>query len=119
MSAHNIPVYKDVLRLVNLLLDHIQDMPVKHRRTLGDRILDTGYQLLFTLNVAYGVSKHEKAVHLTRFQAEFNALQTYLRIANERKFIHLNHAVTITELTVKISKQIGAWIKSLNSERGA
>ena len=117
MSAHNIPVYKDTMRLVNMLLDHIQDMPVKHRRTLGDRILDTGYQLLATLNFAYGATKSDRVGYLTKFQAEFNTLQTYLRIANERRFIHLNHAVNIAELAAKISKQIGGWGKSLNSER--
>lgn len=121
MATQNIPVYKDVFRLVNLLIDYIENMMVKHRRTLGDRILDTGYGLLSSLHFAYGTKfKEERIKHLAMFQTEFGLLQTYLRIANERGWIPLNHVANLSELEAKISKQIGAWIKTTNnSERGA
>lgn len=120
MAVEQTIVYKDVYRLVSEIIDHIQDMPVKHRRTLGDRILNISYGLLETLHFAYG-SKEGRVRYLDKFQIEFGQLQTLLRIANEKKWIYLNHMTSIAEQAAKISSQIGAWRKKSieNSERGA
>ena len=98
--------------MVNLLIDYMENMAVRHRRTLGDRILDTGYGLLETLHFAYG-DREKRDYYLNQYQMEFATLQTYLRIANERGWIPLKHRTNIAELEAKISIQIGAWKKSI------
>ena len=115
MSASpNLPVYRDVFRLAKMILKEMENAPVKHRRVLGDRMIDASCALLDHLHSAIGAQQAaDKVRHIDEFRTKFNFLQTYVRLAYDCGVIHLKASTNITELTVGISKQIAGWRKSI------
>lgn len=97
-------------KIVNLLLDNIQNMPVKHRRTLGDRMLDAAYVALDHVHRANGATtREERMAVLGSLLTNMNILATYLRIANERRFFSLTQSVVIFDLCNNVIKQVAGW----------
>ncbi len=112
-NIERLPVYKSIMRLVNLLLDEMEKMPVKHRRTLCDRTMDAAYESLSLVHFAYGThSTQERSEFLRRFLTQFTLLNAYVRIATERRLIPLGRATTIYEQIGDISRQIAGWKQS-------
>lgn len=87
-------------------------MPVKHRRTLGDRILDKAYDALEHVHQANGAQTRERRIAvLGSLLTNMNVLNTYLRIANEHRFISLNQATAMFKISNNIVKQAAGWKK--------
>jgi hypothetical protein len=103
-----------------MLLGIVENMAVKHRRTLGDRIMDSAYNCVDYLHFAYG-SKDERRYYQDKFKMELSRLKTYLRVANEGRYIPLKKATLIAELCENISRQLAGWTKATKatSERPA
>ena len=105
-----LPVYKDVYRLSVMLIKEMDNVAVKYRRTLGERILTTALEVVSLLHSAYGAqTAPERINYLDRFQVKFGELQTLLRMANECRVFSLKRAASFSELVAGISKQIGGW----------
>lgn len=111
-NTESLKIYKDTYRLVNILMDNMQNMPVKHRRTLGDRLLNVGYDaLMYVHNANCAITKEERIACLDKFLTDMNVMNAYLRIANEHRFFSLTQSTMMFELTNGIMKQIAGWRK--------
>lgn len=105
----NLPIFRDMMRLTDMLLDDMENIARKYRRTLGDRILDTTFVCFRCLQYAYDSQGDVRHGHLVRFSSEFDTLRVYLRIVTERRMLSLGALTRIAMLVEDIAKQLYGW----------
>lgn len=112
MAKANIPIYRDMVELLKVLMREVKNMPKADNRTLGDGIINRTLNCIHQLQLAYD-SHDNTAVRLqalNAFDTEFSTLCTYLRVANELRLLSLKVMVNIFERTESIAKQHKGWI---------
>lgn len=112
MAKANIPIYRDMVELLKVLMREVKNMPKADNRTLGDSIINRTLNCIYQLQLAYD-SHDNTAVRLQALNAldtEFSTLCTYLRVVNELRLLSLKVMVNIFERTESIAKQHKGWI---------
>ena len=113
MAKANIPIYRDMVELLKILMREVKNMPKADNRTLGDNIINRTLNCIYQLQLAY--DSHDNTVvrlqALNAFDTEFSTLCTYLRVVNELRLLSLKVMVNIFERTESIAKQHKGWIK--------
>ena len=112
MAKANIPIYRDMVELLKLLMREVKNMPKADNRTLGDNIINRTLNCIYQLQLAYD-SRDNTAVRLQAlktFDTEFSTLCTYLRVVNELHLLSLKIMVNIFERTETIAKQLKGWM---------
>ena len=112
MAKANIPIYRDMVELLKVLMREAKNMPKADNRTLGDSIINRTLNCIYQLQLAYD-SHDNTAVRLqalNAFDTEFSTLCTYLRVVNELRLLSLKVMVNIFERTESIAKQHKGWI---------
>ena len=112
MAKANIPIYRDMVDLLKVLMREVKNMPKADNRTLGDNIINRTLNCIYQLQLAYD-SHDNTAVRLqalNAFDTEFSTLCTYLRVVNELRLLSLKVMVNIFERTESIAKQHKGWI---------
>ena len=112
MAKANIPIYRDMVELLKLLMREVKNMPKADNRTLGDSIINRTLNCIYQLQLAYD-SRDNTAVRLQAlktFDTEFSTLCTYLRVVNELHLLSLKIMVNIFERTETIAKQLKGWM---------
>lgn len=108
----NAPLYLDVRKLLNEILDVTPDFPRQYKYSIGSKMHELAVDLLQHVAAAY-MDKPNRAQHLTTFKAKFETLKTLTRIAGERRWIKgLGRHAQIVELLDVIGKQSTAWKNS-------
>jgi len=112
MAKANIPIYRDMVELLKMLMREVKNMPKADNRTLGDNIINRTLNCIYHLQLAY--DSHDNMVirlqALNAFDTEFSTLCTYLRVVNELHLLSLKVMVNIFERTETIAKQHKGWI---------
>lgn len=112
MAKANIPIYRDMVELLKILMREVKNMPKADNRTLGDSIINRTLNCIYQLQLAY--DSHDNTVirlqALNAFDTEFSTLCTYLRVVNELHLLSLKVMVNIFEHTETIAKQHKGWI---------
>ena len=91
MAKANIPIYRDMVELLKVLMREVKNMPKADNRTLGDSIINRTLNCIYQLQLAYD-SHDNTAVRLqalNAFDTEFSTLCTYLRVVNELRLLSL------------------------------
>lgn len=112
MAKANIPIYRDMVELLKLLMREVKNMPKADNRTLGDNIINRTLNCIYQLQLAYD-SHDNTAIRLQAlkaFDTEFSTLCTYLRVVNELRLLSLKVMVNIFERTETIAKQLKGWM---------
>lgn len=112
MAKANIPIYRDMVELLKLLMREVKNMPKADNRTLGDNIINRTLNCIYQLQLAYD-SRDNTVVRLQAlktFDTEFSTLCTYLRVVNELHLLSLKIMVNIFERTETIAKQLKGWM---------
>lgn len=112
MAKANIPIYRDMVELLKLLMREVKNMPKADNRTLGDSIINRTLNCIYQLQLAYD-SHDNTAIRfqaLKAFDTEFSTLCTYLRVVNELRLLSLKVMVNISERTETIAKQLKGWM---------
>ena len=113
----NLPIYRVLYRLNIALLKDVENFPKIHRHTLGNRIIDAGLSALHILQKAYDAGSTVKRLHeMSVFSTEIETLSTYLRIANELRFLPLKRATDLFVQLDSIKKQLAGWKKSTKNK---
>jgi hypothetical protein len=78
MAKANIPIYRDMVELLKLLMREVKNMPKADNRTLGDNIINRTLNCIYQLQLAY--DSHDDIVKrldaLKLFDTEFSTLCT-------------------------------------------
>lgn len=53
MAKANIPIYRDMVELLKLLMREVKNMPKADNRTLGDNIINRTLNCIYQLQLAY------------------------------------------------------------------
>lgn len=108
MAKANIPIYRDMVELLKVLMSEVKNMPKADNRTLGDSIINRTLNCIHLLQIAYDshddIAKRLDALKL--FDTEFSTLCTYLRVVNELRLLSLKVMVKIFERTETIAQQL-------------
>lgn len=118
MAKANIPIYRDMVELLKLLLREVKNMPKADNRTLGDAIINKTLSGINHLQKAYDNYDNQqlRLQSLKDFDTDISTLLTYLRVVNELHLLPLKTMVSIFERTEAICKQLKGWMKKLVCE---
>lgn len=112
MAANTAKAYKDTYHIIQMMCSLSDSVPVKWRRWLWEKALDTATDLIALIVYAYDEKNLQtKLTYIDRCLTKFTVLNTYLRLSNENAIIPTQKFVNISELMADISQQLGAWRK--------
>lgn len=82
MLASQLSIYKDTYQLVKTVTVYVNKMPRLYKFTLGEKILNTAYDLFNHIQMA-NMFKEDRNKHLQMFIVQFESLKTLLRLGFE------------------------------------
>ena len=119
MLASQLSIYKDTYQLVKTVTVYVNKMPRLYKFTLGEKILNTAYDLFNHIQMA-NMFKEDRNKHLQMFIVQFESLKTLLRLGFELRALEgLNRQAEIARLMESIGRQVTAWKNSKSKRREA
>lgn len=119
MLANQLSIYKETYNLVKTVTIFVNKMPRLYKFTLGEKILNTAYDLFNYIQLA-NMFKEDRNKHLQMFIVKFESLKTLLRLGFELRALEgLNRQVEIARLMESIGRQVTAWKNSKTKRREA
>lgn len=117
MLASQLRIYQDTFTLAKTISGYVDKMPRVFKFTLGERILDTAYDLFNHIQMA-NMYKEERNEHLKMFIVRFESLKTLIRMAFELRAIEgLGRQAEISRMMESIGRQVTAWKNSKTKRR--
>lgn len=101
--SEDLPLYRDTLRLLNLLIPLSQGFPKFFRYSMGNRMVELNLDMLSLIYKAN--SSYEKVELIREFLAKFGMLQMLLRVCAEQQVINTKKVSTFALEMEKIGKQ--------------
>lgn len=119
MLANQLSIYRETYNLVKIVTIFVNKMPRLYKFTLGEKILNTAYDLFNYIQLA-NMFKEDRNKHLQMFVVKFESLKTLLRLGFELRALEgLNRQVEIARLMESIGRQVTAWKNSKTKRREA
>lgn len=119
MLANQLSIYRETYNLVKTVTIFVNKMPRLYKFTLGEKILNTAYDLFNYIQLA-NMFKEDRNKHLQMFIVKFESLKTLLRLGFELRALEgLNRQVEIARLMESIGRQVTAWKNSKTKRREA
>lgn len=119
MLANQLSIYRETYKLVKTVTIFVNKMPRLYKFTLGEKILNTAYDLFNYIQLA-NMFKEDRNKHLQMFVVKFESLKTLLRLGFELRALEgLNRQVEIARLMESIGRQVTAWKNSKTKRREA
>ena len=104
---YDLPVFKDVYRLILLLFAHTKGFPRKYKYTLGQDMKRDGIVLVRSI---YRANKaKDKIEYLERFLDDFEVLKLEVRLCVDLKILSIKKQAELSGLMDGIGKQIPGW----------
>tara|TARA_B100000497_G_C7600902_1_gene361044 strand:- start:670 stop:1014 length:345 start_codon:yes stop_codon:yes gene_type:complete len=104
---YDLPVFKDVYKLIIKLFEYTKDFPREYKYTLGQDIKRDGIQLVRSI---YRANKEkDKRKYLESFLDDFELLKLEIRICTDMKLLSLRKQAELSLLMESIGKQITGW----------
>lgn len=111
MALHtNLPIYKVVYDLLQLVVKLAAQMPRNLRRQLGEKLVEECVELtvmIFRANVST-----DKVSHLTDLLERLQVAELLVRLAQDLRCISREQYGKLIELTSAIGRQANGWRKS-------
>jgi len=111
MAQHTqLPIYKVVYDLLNIVADIHTNMDRSFKRTIGEKIISECVELtvlVFRANVS-----RDKAPYLTELIERLQVIELLLRLGKDKGIIHRPAWARAIEQTTSIGKQANGWRKS-------
>ena len=89
----------------------IHNFPKEYKYTLGQSILDLGWETLDLVILANTLPNCDKGVKICRVSICFDQLKTRLRMAHELKLFSLKKYSYIIEQNEEIGRMIAGWLR--------
>ena len=104
---YDLPVFKDVYKLVLKIFEYTKDFPREHKHTLGQDMKRDAIQLVRSI---YRANKSkEKEVYLEAFLDDFELLKFEIRLCVDMKILSIKKQAELSVLLDGIGKQITGW----------
>ncbi len=104
---YDLPVFKDVYKLVLKMYDYTKDFPRAYKYTLGQDIKRDSIQLVRSI---YRANKaKEKRAYLETFLDDFELLKFEIRLCVDMKILSIKKQAELSRLMDSIGKQIVGW----------
>ncbi len=104
---YDLPVFKDVYKLIIKLFEYTKDFPREYKYTLGQDIKRDGIQLVRSI---YRANKEkDKRKYLESFLDDFEILKLEIRICADMKILSVSKQAELNLLMDSIGKQITGW----------
>lgn len=104
---YDLPVFKDVYKLVLNIFDITKDFPREYKHTLGQDMKRDSIQLVRSI---YRANKaKEKRVYLEAFLDDFELLKFEIRLCVDMKILSVKKQAELSHLMDSIGKQIVGW----------
>lgn len=104
---YDLPVFKDVYKLVLKVFDYTKDFPREYRYTLGQDMKKDSIQLVRSI---YRANKaKEKRAYLEAFLDDFELLKFEIRLCVDMKILSIKKQAELSQLMDSIGKQIVGW----------
>jgi hypothetical protein len=104
---YDLPVFKDVYKLIIKLFEYTKDFPREYKYTLGQDIKRDGIQLVRSI---YRANKEkDKRKYWESFLGDFEILKLEIRICTDMKILSVSKQAELNLLMDSIGKQITGW----------
>ena len=110
-KTDNLPLYLCLYKLVQYFYLLIHNFPKEYKYTLGQSILDLGWETLDLVILANTLPNCDKGVKIRRVSICFDQLKTRLRMAHELKLFSLKKYSYIIEQNEEIGRMIAGWLR--------
>ncbi|EKD99646.1 MAG: hypothetical protein ACD_22C00217G0002 [uncultured bacterium] len=110
-KPNELPLYLNIYKLLQYLYLLVHNFTKEYKYTLGQSILDLGWEVLDLVIVANLLPNHEKSEKIRQVSGAFDRLKTRLRMAYELKLITSKKYTYIIEQNEEIGKMINGWLK--------
>lgn len=118
-NLDDLPLYIAVYKLLKYLYRRVHNFDKEYKYTLGQSILECGWEVLDTIISANTAPNDEKAAEIRKASASFDKLKTRLRMSHELKlFSHKQYAFLI-EQNEEIGKMLSGWYTWARKQKGA
>jgi hypothetical protein len=113
--AHELPIYKDVYKLILIIFERTKNFPKEYKYTLGQ---DMKRDAICLVRSIYRANRNvDKKQYLEEFLDNFEILKLEFRLCVEFNLLTLSKQVLIIKLLDVIGKQATAWKNSQSSVR--
>ena len=106
---YELPIYKDVYKLIHLIYVSTKDFPREYKYSLGQDLKRDSLQLV------RGISRVNKSVdkkqHFLLLLDDFELIKFQLRLCADLKLLSVAKQATLMEMVAVIGKQLTAWSK--------
>ena len=104
---YDLPVYKDVYRLILAIFEHTRDFPREYKYTLGQDLKRDSIVLVRSI---YRANKAQsKTEYLEAFLDDFEVLKLEVRLCVDLKILPIRKQAELAALMDSIGRQITGW----------
>ena len=105
--SHELPIYREVYRLILLLFEYTSHFSREYKYTLGQDMKRDGIKLVRSI---YRANRHkEKRQYLEEFLDNFEILKLEIRLCVDLRLINVKKQSEHSALLTSIGKQATAW----------
>jgi len=105
--SHELPIYKDVYKLILQIFEFTKDFSREYKYTLGQ---DMKRDVLMLVRSIYRANRNtEKRQYLEEFLDNFEILKLEIRLCTDLKLISIKKQADLSMLLDSIGKQATAW----------
>ena len=112
--TEQLPVYRDVYKLILLVFQYTKEFPREYKYTLGQDMKRDSITLVRSIYRANRST--EKKVWLEEFLDNYEILKLEIRLAVDLHLITIKHLAEMSELMESIGKQVTAWKNRYKTE---
>ena len=116
--ATDLQIYKDMYKLLNLVLDARETFPKAYKYAFGEHLLMLSLECCELIQSA-NMNTETRASFLRQFAVKFGSLQLALRLCRDRKIINEKRFSDIVLLCGTIGKQSSGWRRATESQSSA
>jgi len=104
---YDLPVFKDVYKLILRIFEYTKDFPKEYKYTLGQDLKRDGINLVRSI---YRANKSKnKTEYLETFLDDFEILKLEIRLCADMKILSIKKQVELSLMMESIGKQITGW----------
>ena len=105
--SHELPVYKEVYKLILLVFDFTKDFPREYKYTLGQDMKRDAIALVRSI---YRANRSlEKKQYLEEFLDNFEVLKLEIRLCVDMKLLAVKKQAELSGILESIGKQVTGW----------
>lgn len=109
--TEELPVYRSIYRLLNMILDAREQFPKGYRYEFGTHLMMRCVEACELIRYANS-DRANRAVWLNQFLVKFDGLRLLLRVCQDRKLVTIKQGADMVLLVQEIEKQVMGWRNS-------